>query len=836
MKTKNTKVETPRNKKANHKSSIKYVFLIALVVCMVFCLFACGESDTQFVDDGTFTVNLYDGDTVLGSYKTPKNTVVASAPTAEPEKSGYIFDGWFFDKELTAPVVYPLTVSKNSDFYAKFSPSCVITYYGENNQLIKEIAVVRGELAVFPTDEEILAVTPVGSHFAKWNIAKFNTDQKFLTVTAVFEKNEYKINFVIGKDSYHTISAKFGDAIGAMPADPLWGEGEDVAYTFAYWSETADGTPFDFSALNNKMPSHDITLHACWTENRFAVKFFDGDLEMPSLSMTYGASDIKNFRFPTTEKLGFEFAGWFDNKALTGEAVTALAENAVGDKTFWAKFEIKDITLDVKTDAVNNAITFGDNITLSCEHQKLDGFTYSYSWFLGELTAKPSGSVALSTTETLFLLRPTVLDEYRYTVFVEVKSPIAETSAMFATISFSVNAQKIEIADSDLNWSGVYDGKNHGIDTSKIPAKYLEGGTVLYSLDEINFTATAPEFKDASVAPYQVFFRVENPNFETYDGVSTVTITKKDVSVSYTGLSKNYDGQAFSASLLDGLTVINGLVDGDTVTAGEIATYGINAGQYSTKDFAFTVPFAINGDSEMTNYQVVFEFSASIGKNQLTVSALQSVTYGAELNSWTYSYVGFIDGENQQLVVGAPNVLGVDYEKGNATGFKNYSIDISQLSAENYVFVDGIATLQIEKAEVKIVGSQSVTYGSALGDWTFEFEGLLFGQSAISLKIEPTVADTNYTVTTPVGVYKNGKITCLDTENYTFVGTIATLTVIKATPQFTAPAGIIATLNMTTDDLSLPLGFSFDSKTAFDTIGEKIVTVTFTPTDTINFE
>ena len=55
-----------------------------------------------------------------------------------------------------------------------------------------------------------------------------------------------------------------------------------------------------------------------------------------------------------TAPAGYDFVGWYDNAECTGEPVTAISADATGDKTFYAKWKIKTITVTL-------------NNTVSCE-------------------------------------------------------------------------------------------------------------------------------------------------------------------------------------------------------------------------------------------------------------------------------------------------------------------------------------------------------------------------------------------------------------------------------------------------------------------------------------
>lgn len=78
-------------------------------------------------------------------------------------------------------------------------------------------------------------------------------------------------------------------------------------------------------------------------------------------SYTYGVgATLPNATYVTRENYNFD--GWFDNVGLTGDAVTAIANDATGDKQFWAKWTLAaiDRELDI-VDWTNSSIVI--NVT-----------------------------------------------------------------------------------------------------------------------------------------------------------------------------------------------------------------------------------------------------------------------------------------------------------------------------------------------------------------------------------------------------------------------------------------------------------------------------------------
>lgn len=92
-------------------------FVFALFVLPFMALFtACGKS----VD---FKINFVVDDVIYDTIKTEGNSTI-SMPN-DPEKEGYVFDGWFWDKDVwaqpfTANSLLDAPLKKDLNVYAKF--------------------------------------------------------------------------------------------------------------------------------------------------------------------------------------------------------------------------------------------------------------------------------------------------------------------------------------------------------------------------------------------------------------------------------------------------------------------------------------------------------------------------------------------------------------------------------------------------------------------------------------------------------------------------------------------------------------------------------------------
>lgn len=115
----------------------------------------------------------------------------------------------------------------------------------------------------------------------------------------------------------------------AQPAAPV-----KEGYIFAGWyAEEACLNEWDFS----RGVKGDMTLYAKWTKGETLYKISyvlnGGTFTTDPIASYTGGEKIS---LPAPQREGFIFLGWFDNEALTGNAVTEISAGSTGDKTYYA--------------------------------------------------------------------------------------------------------------------------------------------------------------------------------------------------------------------------------------------------------------------------------------------------------------------------------------------------------------------------------------------------------------------------------------------------------------------------------------------------------------------
>jgi uncharacterized repeat protein (TIGR02543 family) len=88
----------------------------------------------------------------------------------------------------------------------------------------------------------------------------------------------------------------------------------------------------------------DLDLYAAWSDATYQISYRNctasAGVTLPSNAPKSYKTTSADTLLPVPEKNGYAFAGWYDNAALTGAAVTVIPSGSSGDKEFWPKWDI----------------------------------------------------------------------------------------------------------------------------------------------------------------------------------------------------------------------------------------------------------------------------------------------------------------------------------------------------------------------------------------------------------------------------------------------------------------------------------------------------------------
>ena len=191
------------------------------------------------------------------------------------------------------------------------------------------------------------------------------------------------------------IIVKTGSEFTAPASDGLNRPDGDTG-NFFMWR----GSNGKFYVPGDSVPAEVTKLTAQWTAPTYAVTLNTNGGTINNGNVTeyiYGVGAT----LPTADDMtytGHTFKGWYDNEGLTGDPVTAIGGTEMGNKEYWAKWEINQYTITFDT-AGGSAIApitqdYGTAITAPADPTR-EGYT-----FAGWDTAIPATMPAHNMTIT----------------------------------------------------------------------------------------------------------------------------------------------------------------------------------------------------------------------------------------------------------------------------------------------------------------------------------------------------------------------------------------------------------------------------------------------------
>lgn len=322
-------------------------------------------------------------------------------------------------------------------------------------------------------------------------------------------------------------------------------------------------------------------------------------------------------------------------------------------------------------------------------------FTYTITGFVsGETQSVVSGSPSLTTTAT------TSSPVGTYTI-TATQGTLAATNYSFTFLNgtLTITAAPLTIKANDA--SRIYGAANPTFT-----------GTVTGAVNDDTFTLSFSTTATAAspVGTYPIVPSVTGANLANYIVTAsngTLTITPATLTIKANDVSRTYGA---ANPTLSGTIV--GAVNGDTFTE-SFSTTGTSASPAGT----YAIVPSVSG-ANLANYTVTaINGTLTVNRAVLTVTANSATRfYGAANPAFTYSITGFVNGDTQAVVSGAPSLT----TTATATSPPgNYAIQAGQgtLSATDYTFtlVNGALTVtQLASSTTTLSAApSSVMYGDA---------------------------------------------------------------------------------------------------------------------------
>ena len=276
-------------------------------------------------------------------------------------KTGYTFDGWYDNDQLTGDAVEQLPgkfPAGGATYYAKWAPATSEFVFVTNGG--SDVAAISGETDSTVSDRTLPGTARAGYTFGGWyDNAQLIGDaieqlpETYLpgttTYYAKWTADTATIRFNVNggstvNDMVGTTGAKLSST--AMPSTSREG------YTFAGWYDNIDCTGDSVNRLGSNFEAGVKNYYAKWNANNASITFNPAGGTFPAWAQNVGADGKIKWTGKTGEGLpstklpdnpsreGYSFLGWFDgsDSELTNENIGTTFP--AGDKTYDAKWQL----------------------------------------------------------------------------------------------------------------------------------------------------------------------------------------------------------------------------------------------------------------------------------------------------------------------------------------------------------------------------------------------------------------------------------------------------------------------------------------------------------------
>ena len=433
--------------------------------------FYAGWSNTAY------SITLHTNDGIISSGNVTAYTfgTEEQLPTEEQiSKTGYKFEGWFDNASCSGEAISSVasTAIGDKQYWAKWSVNSYTVTFETDGGTINSGNVknyIYGTTVVLPSD-----VIKLGYTFDGWYdnescagasiLSISSTDLGNKTFYAKWNVNSYNVTLVTNEGTINegnVDSYSFGTGV-TLPTNVT-----KSGYTFDGWFTN---TSYLGSAVSSVLATEtgDKTFYAKWSVNTYDVTLnvnggtiTNGEID----SYTYGVGAVLPLA-KNMVKTGYTFVGWYANEEFAGESVTTIANNAVGEKTFYARWTINtyDVTLNANGGTINagafTSYEFGTAITLPTDVTKT-GYTFA-GWYdnsnlVGEtFTAISNGETGNKNYYAKWLVNS-------YNVTLEANGGVINSGNVTEYVYGNGATLPVEVSRSGYTFAGWYDANNERV-------------------------------------------------------------------------------------------------------------------------------------------------------------------------------------------------------------------------------------------------------------------------------------------------------------------------------------------------------------------------------------
>lgn len=290
-----------------------------------------------------YTVSFESNEGSVVAAKTVHEGTKAMAPVT-PEREGYVFSGWYSDRELMNAYDFTsMVVTGDLTLYAKWTlyvpNTYTVTFESNGGSAVTEQIVNEGAVATAPGAPMLEGYTFSGWYSdSELTIPYGFTEGVMANVMlyAKWTKNSYTVSFNSNNGS-SVISQSVSEGDTAIVPDPPTRAG----HVFEGWYSNAGLS----EAYNFTTPvMANLTLYAKWTAIYTVTFNSNGGSSVNSQNMEYGGNAMEP-AVPTRD--GYTFNGWYSDAGLN-EAYSFMT-SVTGNLTLYAKWTFNSRTVSFES-------------------------------------------------------------------------------------------------------------------------------------------------------------------------------------------------------------------------------------------------------------------------------------------------------------------------------------------------------------------------------------------------------------------------------------------------------------------------------------------------------
>ena len=676
-----------------------------------------------------------------------------------PQKTGYTFEGWYVDANLTEKFSSPSQIKENLVLYAKFTrKSFVVDFFGEDGTLLDSQNVWYGESATAPQAPEVS-----GKKFVGWS-EDFSNVTAALSVYALYDESaKFTVKFAsLGKFfwQYEFEAGTQTDVVLNTAYEKL-----DVpsGLRFDIW-KTASGqsVPSVFPAENLEIEAKYDMLEIEYLEITSDADNYEYITYSPDASLTYFV-DMPTYSDPNFPiEYSYEWSinrvvqdGTTGSLTVSGLDVGTYVINVlatacgagVGTVTREASITLTVTPAYLEVPAAGTTVTYdgqAHGITVNSlpgdvvEYKLADGDWTSTLNFVNAGTYEVYYRVSRANYYTYESPLPTLVTIHRK----ELIGTITTTNLVYGDTLPTTY---------EVNLTGFIEGE----DESAISGNFI----FTTSIQDTRTIGTFDVFADTSALNTGNYYVTMTRGIINVDK-RVVTVTANDLSVKYCDEVGYYP------------LSYNGFIAGENANSLDVAPTATSAHKWDSPVGEYEIVVSGGEDDHYT-----FEYvsgTLTVEKKVVTITAKDAtIVYGTKLEDVTFAY------SSDQYIRDEITVTFTAPNYSTTLGAGNTVDLIPYTESENYEYWFAKGKLTVVKRTLTATASdQTICFGDNPSDITVTYTGFAEGENLNVLDQHPETSD-NYTPgVSGIGTYTMVVSGGYD-DNYNFNYVSATITVVK---------------------------------------------------------